>query len=353
MSRQTHPKAAAPFTYEQIYQFCEQLSVLFAAGITPIAALEIMLKDTDNKDLQGTVQQLYKQVLTGASFSDAVRECGVFPEYVVKLLTIGEQTGRMDVVTSRLADYYENAADTRASLRDAVSYPILMIVLIFAVIIVLLQHILPIFSQIFAHLGGASASFVSLMNISRGLSQFYTVIIVIFAIFIGGFLYFYYVPAGQAALQKFSQRFKLTRGFAEYLATGRFADSMEMTQAAGLDTFVSLDLCRDIVDNDAVRAKIDRTRELLQSGESFSSALIASQMFSPFYAGMLNAAAATGNTDRVMGYIARHYKQDANARLSRLIAAIEPTMVIILSVIIGLILLSLILPLLGIMSSIG
>ena len=147
--------------------------------------------------------------------------------------------------------------------------------------------------------------------------------------------------------------FPPTRDFSESLALTRFAGGLRLTQSAGLDPFTSLDMTAKLVDNENIRKKILACKERLEQKESFSEAVKKEGLFNPFYAGMISVFAKAGKIDEAMDFIAEHYKQDTDRRISRALAAIEPTMVVILSLIVGLILLSVMLPLMGIMANIG
>ena len=115
----------------------------------------------------------------------------------------------------------------------------------------------------------------------------------------------------------------------------------------------AFDLLKEVVDNENIRKKILACKERLEQKESFSEAVKKEGLFNPFYAGMISVFAKAGKIDEAMDFIAEHYKQDTDRRISRALAAIEPTMVVILSLIVGLILLSVMLPLMGIMANIG
>ena len=230
----------------------------------------------------------------------------------------------------------------------------MMIVMMFVIVIVLLSRVMPIFAQVFRQLGTSVSGITqTLMNISTALSRYYAVLIVLFILFVLLYFYFYYTKNGRLQFRQLLARFPATRDFSERMAVGRFASGMQLTTAAGLDTYYSLDLVSNIVENDAVRAKIEECKNLLQQGAGFAEAIIHVNMFTSFYSSMISVAAQTGNIDSAMKFISEHYRADTDKRINRTLAAIEPTMVIILSVIVGLILLSVILPLMGVMANIG
>ncbi|MCR5369847.1 MAG: type II secretion system F family protein [Clostridium sp.] len=338
----------------RIFHFFEQLGALIGAGISPYAALGIMARDADNRDIDPVLRQIGESVSEGRHLSESIAETGVFPAYVTELLNIGEQTGRLEEVCGALARYYEEEDDLRESIRSAVSYPVIMIVMMFAVVIVLVSRVLPIFAQVFRQLG-ASVNGVTqtLINLSETISRYYLVFAVILLIGAALFLYFYCTQKGQEQFRDLMAVFPPTKDFSESLALTRFAGGLRMTQSAGLDAYTSLELASHVAGNKTVLKKIHACRELLEQGDSFSEAVQKTGLFNPFYSGMISVFAQAGSVDRAMDFIADHYKEETDRRISRTLAAIEPTMVVILSLIVGLILLSVMLPLMGIMANIG
>ena len=338
----------------RIFHFFEQLGALIGAGISPYAALGIMARDAENRDIEPLLSRIGEDVSEGRSLASSITETGVFPDYVNELLAIGEHTGKLDEVCNALARYYEEEDDLRESIRSAVSYPIVMIVMMFAVVMVLVSKVLPIFAQVFRQLG-ASVNGVTqvLLSMSETLVRYYMVFVVLLLIAAALFLYFYCTDRGQQNFRDFMAAFPLTRDFSESLALTRFAGGLRMTQSAGLDAYDSLELASRVTGNRNVLKKIHVCRDLLQEGHSFSEAVAKAGLFSPFYSGMISVFAQAGSVDKAMDFIADHYKAETDRRISRALAAIEPTMVVILSLIVGLILLSVMLPLMGIMANIG
>ena len=167
----------------RLFQFFEQLGTLISAGTRIDAALDIMKDDADNAALKPLIEDIMQQVRGGRHLTEAVKDTGVFPDYAVQLLAIGEETGKLEEVCGALARYYEEEDDLRQSIRSAVSYPIIMIVMMFAVVAVLVYKVLPIFAQVFDQLGtGMNAFSESLLNFGTQMNRSSTVIIVILAL---------------------------------------------------------------------------------------------------------------------------------------------------------------------------
>ncbi len=136
-------------------------------------------------------------------------------------------------------------------------------------------------------------------------------------------------------------------------ASSRFANCMALALSSGLDTSQGIDLALQLVDNTVMEKRILHCKELIESGNSFSDAILASGIFSKMYASLITIGFKTGAIDKVMDRISSEYEDDIDYQLRHFVSILEPTLVIILSTMIGLILISFLLPLIGIMSCIG
>lgn len=338
----------------EISSFCEQIALLLKAGITPAEGMGILLSDNRNPEGREIIESIREVCQKGESFHTAVKDSGVFPDYVLHMISIGEESGRLDEVMDSLSSYYEREENIHSSIKSAISYPLIMIVMMFLVIIVLVTKVLPIFNQVFIQLGSEmNAISRSFMSIGTMISRSSVVLLLLVAIIFLSYLYFTKSEKGRNLYYRFALSFPLTRDFYENMASGRFASGMALTLSSGLDTFSSLDLVASLVNNDVMRGKISKCKALIEEGSTFAEALAASEIFSNLYSRMIAVGFRTGNVDVIMKKIAESYERETDTKIYNIISILEPTLVIILSLIVGMILLSVILPLMGIMSSIG
>ncbi len=335
--------------------FCRQISMLYKSGIMPEEGISILLSDVSDKnaiailtEMAGIMQQ--RQPLYYAA------DCSkAFPEYVVNMLKVGEESGKLDEVLDALGDYYEREENIRESLRGAVSYPMVMIVMMLVVVLILITKVLPIFAQVFSQLGtGMNAFSQTLLNLGNALNRGSAIVLVLLVLLAALALYMYATEKGKAMYRRFIGRFRFTSSLYESMAAGRFASGMSMMMAGGIDVFQSLDYVEKLVENETMEKKIQNCRKLmLETGMPFADAVKETGIFNDLYSRMVMVGFRSGQPVEVLSQIADHYEEEADRRIYRLISVLEPTLVIILSLIVGVILLSVILPLMGIMSSIG
>lgn len=339
---------------QEMSMFCDQIAMILNAGISPMEGVEIMLEDTAGEEGKDILKTIYEKCEEGDSFYHAVEATGVFPKYALDMINIGEQSGKLEEVMRSLAFHYTREENIAKGIKNAVTYPLMIVAMMLVVILVLIIKVLPIFNEVFAQLGREmTGPSKALMNFGSAIATYSFVFVGILVLLVILYFVFARTKAGRAKFSSFCSKFVATRTMYEKIASGRFASGMALTMSAGLDTDDSLKQVEELVDNKEMAAKIEQCRDFMTQGKSFAEALCASKIFSSMYSRMITVGYKTGATDKVLEKIADGYEEEVDERISNMISVLEPTLVIILSVVVCLILLSVMLPLMGVMSSIG
>lgn len=339
---------------QEIASFCNQTALLFQAGIAPVESMSILLSDIKSEDGKELLQDILKVCRQGEPFHRALKATNVFPDYVLHTIALGEESGNLDVCMLSLAAYYEKEDNISESIKSAITYPFLMIIMMMAVIIVLITKVMPIFNQVFVELGSEMTGFAaSLLHLGENLNRYS---IILSAVLIGLFAVYLIctrTAPGKKLMTRFLNVFPLTKSFYSSVACQRFASSMALCMSSGMDTYTSLDMVAQLVGNSRMEAKIKACKDAIRSGSNLSEALSGSGIFNHLYSQMVAVGFRSGNVDVVLSKIADNYEKTTDKKMQDIISILEPTLVIILSLIVGMILLSVILPLMGIMASIG
>jgi type IV pilus assembly protein PilC len=330
----------------ELSAFCQQIAMIIDAGLPTYYGISILRDDAPDEETKALLSKIYEPMESGGSLHDALKDTGVFPDYMVHMIDLGEQTGRLEEVLKSLTAYYEREASIRAGIKHAVAYPLVMTFMMIIVLIVLISKVLPVFSQIYTELGSGLTGFAQvLMNISTVLNRYMIVLIIIFAVLLVVAVVLYATGIWRTLFQG--------KGIAMSIAASRFANCMYLALASGLDTDQGLHLASELVNNPYMHDRIARCQDHIRHGEGFSEAVLNSGIFSKTFSSWISIGYKTGGMDDVMQRIGKAYEDETEERLDHFISILEPTLVIILSLFIGLILISFLLPLLGIMSSIG
>ena len=338
----------------EIASFCEQMAMIINAGITPKDGLELMLSDTKDKGTIAVLESILEISRRGETFTTCIKECGYFPSYVVNMIALGEETGKLDDVLIALDRYYEHEEEVSDNIRSAVTHPIIMIIMMSIIILILVTKVLPMFNQVFEQLGTRMSGIAeTLLEFGQNIQSYSWAGVMVLAGILILMLVFIRTEWGRTTWNKFLMAFPPTRAFQRDVAYGRFARGMSLTLSSGMRIYPALDLADELVENARVAKQVNALKQYIVEGFNFSESLNKAGIFSHLYSRMIFIGVKSGNVDVVMDKIATLYEEDTDKRLRNFISILEPTLVICLSMIVGMILLSVILPLLGVMSTMG
>lgn len=338
-------------TSEELYAFSDEMGMMISSGVSSIQAITMMLDESEGGSEKELLTEMEQVVAESGSLSKAIDQSGVFPDYFVEMAKMGETTGKMDTVLKNLAAHYSREMAISSAIRSAVTYPLMMVAMMLVIIIVLVTEIMPVFNRVFKQLGGTmdglSAGFLSVGTFMK--SNWVILLIILLALVI------YMIVVNKTNWGKSrrlnmlykSRRFKSIHS---KIATSRFASAMAMTLSSGMDVMQALDVSGRIVDAPDFEAKVEKCKDSFAESMDIGKAFSLSGIFGGLYGKMAILGAKTGNMETVLEKVASTYQEEADEEINDLIAVVEPTLVIILSIIVGIILLSVMLPLLNIMS---
>ena len=341
-------------TNTELAYFCGQMSLILKAGISSIEGLYMMQDDSEATEEE---KKLYSDIKAhlddGGYLYEAFEKTGVFPAYMVKMTRIGEETGTLDNVMDALRRHYNREEEIRLSIRQAVTYPVVMAVMILVVILVLLLEVMPVFRQVFRQLGSEMTGFAGvLFNIGDGIRSYSIVFVIILVALLVFIIICTRTDKGRKAGLAFLSKFKFFRRLRNDIATSRFADGLALALRSGFSPDFGIDMVHDIIEDKVFSDKIDDCKQKLVDGAPFDEALKQSGILSGVNARMMTIGHRTGSSDVVMEQISDLSQKKIDTSISNALGTIEPVLIVVLSLVIGAILMSVMFPLLGIVSSI-
>ena len=342
-------------TNTYLSMLCAELAMLLDAGLTVSDGIQVLKDDEPSSDGKAVLQTLIDCLEKGEPFSTALKTSTVFPRYMVHMVEIGERTGRIVETLTALSEYYERQVRLSVTIKNSILYPAILLILMIVVVLVLIVQVLPIFNDVFARLGTQMSPLATaLMNFGTWLGGAAITIAAIFAvIFILIILIAALPKLRKSILSAFSNKWG-SHGIFGKIASSRFIFAMRLAMASGLDTADSIDLAAAVSGGSkSVDEKHKRCNELINNGSSLHEALFSAGILSAQDGKMLAIGSRSGKADVAMAEIARRSDLDVTDSIDRLVGRIEPTLVIISSIIVGIILLSVMLPLMGIMTALG
>lgn len=347
-------EAKKQYNARELSAFCLQVSILLRSAIPLDEGLSVMAEDAVWEEEKKILIHMSEEVELGSPFSKVLEETKVYPAYVIRMAKLGEETGTLDQMMEALAEYYEKEYVLMKNIRSAVTYPVIMIFMLLVVLFVLFTKVMPIFEKVYEQLGAAMSP-VSVAATRLG------------GIFCGAALALGILLALAACftwlLSKKGKRFffverlilwvKRRSRIALATANRRFTSVLALTLHSGLDLDKGMELAAELVENPAVEEKINACREELEIGSDYYTSMKNTGLFKGFYVQMIKVGARSGKLDSVMEEISQSYEEDADTAIEGMVSRFEPTVVAVLAIAVGLILLSVMLPLVGVLSAIG
>ena len=337
------------FSAEYISFLCSEIRLIVKSGIPLEEEFSIMAEEESDRETSQILSETAKRIGEGDSLQDVFAGSGKFPAHMIDMIEMGYSTGYLEEVFAQLAKYYDREARLRDSIRNAVMYPAVLLVMMLFVIFILIIKVLPVFKSVFDQLGGSMSGLAAaLMNAGAFAGQHIIAVAAVIAV----------VIAVCAALTvKRHREGRITVFMTDRLqrmeGSARFAAAMSMAVSSGLSIDEAVEMAVKMDFDKDTKAAILNIKESMDEGTEFADAMKESGLFSNIYNRMIGLGARSGSMDRVLEEVSERMDRAVSDELDSLVGKIEPTMVIILSVITGAILLSVMLPLMGIMNNIG
>ena len=335
----------------ELFQFCEQFSIILRSGMSAIEGLAILNDDSQTERGKEILTFLYKDMEEFGSLAHAMEQSGAFPASAAAYVRTGEETGCLDEVMKGLSAFYAKEIQITDQIQSAVAYPLVMLGMMTAVIVILLVKVLPVFRQVFRQLGlEMSGISGALLGIGETLSHYSTAFLVLLAAMIGFILFLVLHPKGQELIRKIVCRFPGMKEIPVNLDYSRLCQCISLGIRSGLSPELCVELAGAVVTQTEIREKLTSIQKQLAEGYGFTEAITESGLFKAMELRLISLGFQAGASDEVMEKLAEQYEEKSTDSVSHIVSILEPTIVIVLSILVGLVLLSVMMPLLGLLS---
>ena len=326
--------------------YSRQLSILINADLPLIQSLNILAEQTKNKYFSKVIKSIREEVEAGSTLNQAKRKFPkVFDNLYCNLVASGEQSGSLDVVLTRLAEYIEKMVKLRSQVQQAMTYPAAIMIFAILVSIFMMWKIVPVFSNLFIELG-AELPFLTLIIVS--MSNFVQKYII--WIFVGGiglvilFRYINRTPQGRRAIDSVKLKMPLFGELLRKVAVSRITRTLSTLLSGGVPILESLKITSSTAGNMIIEEGIVDARRGIAEGKNFTDSLKESGQFPFMVTQMVSVGEATGTLDEMLLKIADFYDDEVSASVASLLSLLEPILLIVVGGIIGSIVISMYLP---------
>jgi len=334
--------------------FCRQFSVLLNAGVTIIEAVTLLKGQTESKKLDSVIDDISGQLRRGAVLSEALSaHQDVFEEMLVSMVKVGEASGTMDSIMQRLADYYERDNRIKQKIKSAMTYPIILALLTVAVIVLLIVQILPMFSDILGQMGEGLPFITEALIAVSGffVDNLLIIALVVLAIII--FLnYFRKSAIGRLWIDGLKLALPGLKTVSIKIITARFARSMSILLKSGVPIINAVEIMKRIIGNRVAEQRFESCVLAIREGRGIAGPIKDVKLFPNLLVHMIAIGENSGELDEMLSRTAGFFDLEVEESIERLTVLIEPLMIIILGAVVGVIIVSVMLPMISIMTSI-
>lgn len=335
--------------------FTRQLSTLIGAGLPLAQSLRTIIDQTENKQLQDIAQEILTSVEGGRSLSDSfAKRKEVFGPIFIALVSAGEASGTLDEALQRIADQQEKDAAVMSKIKGALTYPIIVLVVILGVVAFMLLTVVPQVEILYEDLGKELPWLTQVMvSIAGFLTSFWW--IVILALMAGGFLLMQYLKTESGI--KFKDTFKLNvpifKGMFRKLYMARLTRTGQTLLSTGVSMLDTLKITGDALNNTIIQASVMRAAEKVKGGKELSASLQPEEYILPLVPQMIKIGEQSGRIDEMMGKTAQVYEDELDEEIRTISTAIEPVLMVVLALVAGSMVAAILFPIYGLVNGIG
>lgn len=334
--------------------YSRQLSVLIDAQLPIIQSLTILAEQTNNMYFKKVISSVREDVEAGSSLNQAKRKFPkIFDDLYCNLIASGEQSGSLDTMLQRLAEYIERSVKLRGQVRQAMIYPTAIMSFALLVAIFLLWKIIPIFASIFIDLG---AQLPGLTKVVIGLSHFVTnyILFIFLGIIVAIFLFRYFrkTPRGRMVTDRISLRMPLMGKLLSKVAISRVVRTLSTLLSGGVSMLEALRITSSTAGNAVIEKSVFDARQQVTEGCSLTDAFRSTGRFPFMMCQMVSVGEATGTLDSLLNKLADFYDEEVSGTVAAMLSMLEPIMLIFVGGIVGTLILSMYMPIFSLMGQI-
>ncbi len=355
MTRDISISFGSPVKTREISVFCRQFGSILSASITIINALEMLSRQTENKALAKAILEVKTAVEKGDTLAEAMEDQPkIFPPILVNMVRAGEASGNLELAFERMAVHFEREAAMRNQVKKAMIYPVVIALVTVVVIFIMMLVVIPNFMEMFSTM---NIQMPAMTKMVISLSDFF---VARWYLIFGGIglaaisLRIYKrTPEGQQTFGRLGLKLPLFGKLTIKSASSRFARTLSTLLSTGIPMMEAIDITARTMDNVIVRQVLKGAKEDVAKGLPLSVPIANSDVFPAMVCDMTKIGEETGNLDRMLNKLADYYDEEVKNATDALMAAMEPMIIIILALVVGVLIMAIMQPMLKMYKSFG
>ncbi len=330
-------KRGGKVTDRDLAVFCKQFAAVLRAGVPIISALDMMGEQMSNKTLQNALKEAGAYVQKGGTLADAMRKNPkAFPDMLSNMVAAGESSGKLEIAFDRMAVQFEKDGAIKSKIKGAMTYPIVILVVVIGVVGLLMVMVIPTFSEMFKEMGAtlpkATQAIVALSDFIVG--KWWLLLIIVAALFFG-IKTFKKTPAGQEFFGRLALKMPIFGQLSVKTAAATFSRTFATLLASGIPLIDAVEQTGKVMKNKVIRDKVIECKAQVAKGIPLSKPIRDMDIFPTMLPQMMHIGEETGNIEDMMEKVADFYEEEVAVATDALTSMMEPLIIVVLGVTVG------------------
>jgi type IV pilus assembly protein PilC len=340
---------------EDLGLLCSSLSLLLDSGVSISEALKLCKSQQGKTKLIESLENIRVRVLQGESLYDAMNNFkSIYPDFLLKMVYLGEESGTLQFILRELSDYYEKQNEIGKKITTSLAYPIIVLITSILCISFLMIKVIPQFLNTLTDLGGELPLMTKVFLFFCTFLRKNIIFILIFSIILISFLvYIIKKRNAQIFIDKFKLKIPMVNLLFSKIIMCRFSRAMSLLLSSGLPVTNCLETVSEILENKFIEGKLKESLIDINEGKSIYFALKKCQVFNPIFLSIINVGEESGRLEEILKKLAEISENDLQENMQKLVKFIEPAVILFLSAFIGLMIMSILLPIFNIIDVLG
>jgi len=341
----------------ELYIFCKQFSIMINAGVPIVAALDVLIKQEENKTLKATLRKVAENVHKGFSLSESMKQySNIFPNILISMIEVGELSGNLDKALEDVSEHFERENNMNGKIKTAMIYPLFILGVAIIAVIFMIIVVVPKFTKMFDAIGGELPKITQVvLGVADKLKEPLFISKIVFSILFVIFAVNKFKNSKEGGLIFDKLYFKIPLFKKEYkkIIAARFARTLGLLVASGVPIIQSLDVISSVIHNKVVEKEIDNVKDEIKSGSSIAKPIAAMNIFPKMVTQMISVGEETGTMETTVMKVAEFYDEEVDRAVKRLTALIEPMMILLIAVVVGIVVIAMIMPIFSLEEQLG
>ncbi len=340
--------------FKDLAIFCRQFAVMIESGVSLTRALEILSEQTEKRKLRDAILKIKRDVEGGKSLGEAMKEHPkIFPDLIVQMVTVGEQSGQLVNTLKQAATFYEKMDSIRRKVVSAMAYPAVVFLVLIVVSTAMLLFVIPSFAKMYEEVGAKlPGPTLFVIGISKFLQRYFLIILGALFVAIVAFRRFIKTEHGKFLWDNFTMRVMIFGTLIKKVAIARFARTLSILISSGVEILQSLKITGKASGNKVIEKAMDRVAEKISAGETITKPIQETGIFPPLVVHLISVGEESGRLGDMLSKIADFYDDEVDTAVATLASTIEPIMIVIIGVFVGGMLIAMYLPIFGLAGTI-